>query len=235
MAGGYIGMAKKKLTVSQKKANRRKAYTRREYYKNIDAIDYMRDFVNVEEIKIPKKITKSSLKKVQKIYREAKKIVQEEIKEVGAAFSKVTGEIIESVKSKKEIVKEIRTQEPYRQSRATPKRAPKDFNPDEDYIAEIRSLIDEISPMRETMHSNKYYEEKLLPKFNEAKNRILGSIDYARMKAGEAETAAILAANQFVQRVANLQEKYTYEIIESIDDDLIPLIESSIGEALNGV
>ena len=228
-------MAKKKLTATQLKANRRKAYTQSEYYKTLDAIDYLRDFMKIKDIKIPKKITRNSLKSVQKTYRQARQQIQRELKKQGAIFNPQTGEIIEKLGTKKEIIKEIRQQEPYRKSRATHKRAPKDFNPETDYIDEIRDTINALAPMRETMHSDKYYEEKLLPKFNEAKNRILGSIDYARIKIGESDVADILASNQFIQRIESLQDKYTHEIIESIDDDLIPLIEASIGEALNGV
>ena len=37
-------MAKKKLTSKQRKARKRAAYIRAEYYKNYDALDYLRSF-----------------------------------------------------------------------------------------------------------------------------------------------------------------------------------------------
>lgn len=228
-------MAKKKLTATQLKANRRKAYTQSEYYKTLDAIDYLRDFMKIKDIKIPKKITRNSLKSAQKTYRQARQQLQRELKTQGTIMNKMTGEVVSKLQTKKEIIKEIRQQEPYRKSRATPKRAPKDFIPEHDFIMDIRHLLDVVKPKKDTVHSERYYEEKILPKYLEAKNRLLGSIDYAIMKIGEEDTAAILASNQYIQRIQNLNEKYIKEILEDIDDDLIPLIGASIGEALNGV
>ena len=44
-------MARRKLTATQRKARKRAAYIRSEYYKNFDAIDYLRDFAKVKNIK----------------------------------------------------------------------------------------------------------------------------------------------------------------------------------------
>ena len=65
-------MAKKKLTSKQRKARKRAAYIRAEYYKNYDALDYLRIFAKVKDVKIPSKITKKSLESIRKIYKQAK-------------------------------------------------------------------------------------------------------------------------------------------------------------------
>ena len=133
------------------------------------------------------------------------------------------------------MVQEVRREQPYREDRAQGAEAPEGFNPDLQYLEELRSKLNSLTPLRDSNKTDKNYQKNVLPKFEEARNRILGAIDYAVVKAGAEGVAAILAGNNFIQRIGNLEEKYTHEIIESIDDDLVPLIEASVDEALENI
>lgn len=221
-------MAKKRLTAKQRKQHKRASYIRTEYYKTFDAISYMMEYGGSDagkiKLNIPSKITKRSLDSIRKKYKELRTKLDKKNY---------------VLPTKKEMVKWVRnepTQE-YRRSRAQAgtRTAPPSFDPNTDYLDDLRGALEELKPLKPQGNSDKFYTEKLLPKFEEAKLRILGTIDYARVKLGDTETAEILAANQFIGRIENLQEKYTHEMMESIDDDLIPLIESAVGEALDGI
>lgn len=227
-------MAKRKMTARQKAAKKRAAYYRSEYYKNVDAISFLSGFTKTKPITIPKKITKSSLAAIRKVYNEVKKSLQ---KINGGYLDTTTGEWFEKLPSKQEMVKQIRSEptQQYRKYRAEPEEAPSDFDPDLQYLEDLRDKLNQLSPLRDSNKTDKNYQTNVVPKFIEARNRILGAIDYATVKVGAGTIAAILAGNSFIQRIANLEEKYTHEIVESIDDDLIPLIESSVGEALDSI
>ena len=226
-------MAKRKLTAKQRKARKRASYIRSEYYKNFDALQYLKDFAKVKDIKIPNKITKRSLEAIRKIYKEVRSSIQQLAG--GGYMNPETGEYLEKLPTKKEMVQEVRREQPYREDRAQGAEAPEGFNPDLQYLEELRSKLYSLTPLRDSDKTDRNYQKNVLPKFEEARNRILGAIDYAVVKAGAEGVAAILAGNNFIQRIGNLEEKYTHEIIESIDDDLVPLIEASVDEALENI
>lgn len=235
-------MARKRLTKAQKKARAHARYVRAEYYKNFDAISYLRDFTKIEDIRIPNKITSKSLTKIRKIYAEAKKQIQ---KLEAGYLNLETGELLESLPTKREMVREVRAEQPYRTSRAESEEPPADFDPDQDYIEDLRKKItelysnreriDNLMPLRDSNKTDNNYDKNVLPKFTEAQNRLLAKIDFAIKKLGVAEAAQALADNAFVQKIENIEEKYTYEIIESIDDDFIPFIDASVEAALDAI
>ena len=214
-------MAKRKQTAAQRKAKQRAAYYRREYYKNFDALAYLESAVKIKKIKIPNKITKRSLESIRKIYNKARK----EAKALGWELP-----------TKQEMAQTIREEptQAYRQYRAEPEE-PTGFDPDLQYLEELRDKLNSFMPRRDSTKTDANFQKNVLPKFEEARLRIIGSLDYAIAKTGASEIAAILAGNNFIQRIANLEEKYAHEIIESIDDDLIPLIEASVDEALDSI
>lgn len=214
-------MAKRKQTAAQRKAKRRAAYYRREYFKNFDALAYLESAVKIKKINIPNKITKRSLESIRKIYNKARK----EAKALGWELP-----------TKQEMAQTIREEptQAYRQYRAEPEE-PTGFDPDLQYLEELRDKLNSFMPRRDSTKTDANFQKNVIPKFEEARLRIIGSLDYAIAKTGASEIAAILAGNNFIQRIANLEEKYAHEIIESIDDDLIPLIEAGVNEALDNI
>lgn len=235
---------KKKLTERQKKARKHAYYVRSEYYKNIDAIDYLRDYVKIAPIKLSNKPTMRQLHIVQEIYKKAKA----EIDKLGDYFVNLTtGEITESLPTKKQMVQEVRSErtQEYRQNRAEPEEAPSTFDPDMQYIQDLKDRINQTRALAETLTNRRdaskteaNYEKHALQPFLEAKQRLLSKIDYAIAKLGVVEAASILADDYFMQRIANLDEKYAYEIVGEIDGDnggdgLLGLLDSSISTALN--
>lgn len=235
-------MARKRLTKAQRKARAHARYVRAEYYKNFDAIAYLRDFIKIPELKIPNKITTASLKKIRSIYDEAKRNIQQLD---GGYLNLETGELIESLPTKRQMVKEVRQEQSYRQYRAEPEEAPDDFNPDEQYLEELRKRITEmystreqinnLMPLRDSNKTQANYEKNVLTKFTQAQTRLLAKFDYAVTKLGASEAARILASDAFIQKIENLEEKYTYEIMDSIDDDINPFIDASVEAALDAI
>lgn len=235
-------MARKRLTKAQRKARAHARYVRAEYYKNFDAIAYLRDFIKIPELKIPNKITTASLKKIRSIYNEAKRNIQQLD---GGYLNLETGELIESLPTKRQMVKEVRQEQPYRQYRAEPEEAPDYFNPYEQYLEELRrritemystrEQIDNLMPLRDSNKTQANYEKNVLTKFTQAQTRLLAKFDYAVTKLGASEAASILASDAFIQKIENLEEKYTYEIIDSIDDDINPFIDASVEAALDAI
>lgn len=234
-------MAKKKLTARQRKARKRAAYIRAEYYKNFDALEYLRNFTKVKDIKIPNKITKKSLESIRRIYKETKANVATLD---GYYVDVSTGEIMTKLPTKAEMVKEVRNErtQQYRQYRAEPEEAPPTFDPDAEYIEELKRKIQDLNtareqiatlqPLRDSDKTEKNYTKNVVPKFESAQQRLIDAIDSAIAEYGISDVAWSLASNSFIQRIANLEEKYTHEIVESIDDDIIPLIEESVSVAL---
>lgn len=228
-------MAKKKLTSQQRKVRKRASYIRSEYYKNIDAIAYLRGFIKVEAIKIPKNITKKSLEKVRKIYKESKR----KIKELagGGYLNEQTGEYFSKLPTKEEMYKEARKDQPWRTSRAKPMPAPPTFNPDLESINDLIDKIQSLNPRDDKISADK--ESKL----TDAKQRMIMNIRNSMQKIGISETATLLAENAFMQRIANLEEKYAYQMVEEIDggyntstdEGLIGLFNESVSEALDNV
>lgn len=235
-------MAKKKLTKAQRKARAHARYVRAEYYKNFDALQYLKDFTKVPDVRIPNKITSKSLTKIRNIYNEAKRNIQQLS---GGYLNLETGELLDSLPTKQQMVKEVRTEQPYRQYRAEPEEPPQDFDPDQQYIDELRAKIqalqatrdrvDNLIPLRDSNKTEHNYEKNVLPKFTQAQNRLLAKIDYAIQKLGLAEAAQALAGSAFIGKIDSIEEKYTHEIIESIDDDILPFIDASVEAALDNI
>ena len=240
-------MAKRKLTKRQKQAKKRAAYYRSEYYATRDALEFLQGFTGVKLPSIPNKITKTSLKAIRQLYKETRQKAKPI--SVGGYVDVTTGEWFEKLPTKKEMVKIIRTEQPYRQSRSEPEQNIQE-DLDEQYIDDIKSKIEAISMINEARSavqtaqprhederhkSERNYNKNVAPKFEEAMNRIFGAIDQAVAALGAVDAAKILAENDFIQRIENLEEKYTYEIIESqgSDGDIVALIEASVNEALS--
>lgn len=240
-------MAKRKQTATQRKAKQRAAYYRREYYATREAIEFMQGFTPVKLPKIPSKITKTSLKSIRKLYKETRQKIKP--MRTGGYLDVSTGEFFETLPTKKEMVKKVRAEQAYRQYRAEPEEAPPTFDPDAQYIDTIKEKLEAISQVNDAhqavetaqprkedprVKTEQNFERNVKPKFDEAMNRILGAIDAAVAQVGYVEAARILAENDFMQRIENLEEKYTYEIIEGQgeDGDIVTMIEASVTAAL---
>ena len=240
-------MAKRKQTAAQRKAKQRAAYYRREYFETRDALEFMKTLTGskIKMPSIPSKITKTSLKSIRKLYTESRRKMK--TLEYGGYVDVTTGEFFSKLPTKKEMVKEVRSEptQSYRKYQAESEPAPPTFDPDAEYIEDLkakimmlestRDLAARLEPQRDAGKTEDNYQKNVLPKFTEAQQRLLGSIDYAISKLGIKEAAQVLATDTFLQKIENLEEKYTYEIVESIDDDIIPLMEASVNEALDSI
>lgn len=234
-------MAKKKLTSKQRKAHKRASYVRSEYFKTYDALDYLRDFTKVKDIKIPSKITMKSLKAIRKIYKETKASID---KYEGEYVNRTTGEIFEKIPTKKEMVRAVRSEptQQYRQYRAEPQEAPTSFDPDEQYLQDLkyeieqlntsRQEIESLTPLRDSAKTQENYDKNVVPRFEKAQTKLLDAIDEAIANFGAQQVAHILTNNTFIERIENLKQKYTYEIEEAIESSILPLIEESVNTAL---
>ena len=214
----------KKLTAKQRKARKRASYYKAEYKKNVEALCYLQRFgIDMPIIKEPKKITKTSLKTIRKLYEQTRRKID---KYSGDYVDVTTGEIYEKLPTKKEAVKA------YREEQATDVIP---FNPDEQYIQELKDKINMLTPLRDSDKTENNYQKNVVPKQNQVKANFLQAIDDAIAKYGTDKVAETLAKNQYMQRIANMEEKYTYEIIEDItdgDDGLMVLMDASVDEAL---
>lgn len=234
-------MAKKKLTAKQRKAHKRASYVRSEYFKTYDALDYLRDFTKVKKIDIPSKITMKSLKAIRRIYKETRAHID---KYEGEYVNRTTGEIFEKIPTKKEMAKAVRSEptQQYRQYRAEPQEAPPSFDPDEQYLKDLKIEIEqlwtsreqvvELTPLRDSAKSQKNYDKNVAPRFEKAQTKLLDAIDDAIKNFGAQQVAHVLATNTFVERIENLKQKYTYEIEDAIESSILPLIEESVNTAL---
>lgn len=214
----------KKLTARQRKARKHAAYIKAEYYKNIDAIRYLERFGVTKDIKIPKKITKKSLESIRRIYKEVRSNVKEY--DLFGYVDLTTGEIFKKLPTKAEMVKEYRSDEQAA------------FNPDQQYIDELKERIETLTPLRDSTKTRRNYEKNVVPKLEKAKDDFGNAIDEAISRYGLSIVANSLAQNKYMQRVANLEEKYAYQVIGEItdgDESLISLISTSAEEALDSV
>ena len=214
----------KKLTARQRKARKRASYIKSEYRKNVDALKYLQRFgIDMPIIKEVKKITKTSLKTIRKLYEQTKRKIN---KYEGEFVDVTTGEIFSILPSKEKAAKEYRYEQ---------KVGYTSFNPDEQYIQELKDKINMLTPLRDSDKSEKNYQKNVLPKQQQVKSNFIQAIDNAIAKYGTDRVAETLAKNQYMQRIGNLEEKYTYEIVEEItdgDDGLMVLMDASVDEAL---
>ena len=222
----------RKLTSKQRKARKRASYIRSEYYKNFDALDYLRNFGKVKDIKIPKKITKASLKAIRKAYKEAKANLP---KTDGFYVDYSTGEILTKLPTKEEMARETRKSygQDYRQYRAEPEPAPASFDPSQQYIDELKEKIRSMGYAEQIVGYNKKKKEtfdaKTLPKFEKAKQDWENMIDLAVEKFGVERAAEVLAQSPHVQKIEETQVmKYAYEITEEINESVMPWMTASI-------
>lgn len=214
----------KKLTSAQRKARKKASYVKSEYKKNVEAIRFLQRFgVDIPIIKEVKRITKASLAKVRKIYQQTKRKISSY---EGGYVDVTTGEAFEKLPTKEEAAQILKTEQ---SEGYTP------FNPDEQYIQELKDKILMLTPLRDSDKSEKNYQKNVVPKQEEVKANFLQAIDNAIAKYGTEKVAQTLSKNQYMQRIANLEEKYTYEIVEEVtdgDSGLLVLMDASVDEAL---
>ena len=214
----------KKLTSRQRQARKRASYYRSEYKKNVEALRFLQRFgIDMPIIKTPQKITKTSLKNVRKLYKQTRSKVT---KYEGIYVDVTTGEIFEKLPSKEQAVKTYREEQ--QQGLST-------FNPDEQYIQELKDKINALTPLRDSDKTERNYQKNVVPKQQQVKANFIQAIDDAIAKYGADKVAETLSRNQYMQRIGNLEEKYTYEIIEDItdgDEGLMVLMDASVYEAL---
>jgi hypothetical protein len=214
----------KKLTSRQRQARKRASYYRSEYKKNVEALRFLQRFgIDMPIIKTPQKITKTSLKNIRKLYKQTRSKVT---KYEGIYVDVTTGEIFEKLPSKEQAVKTYREEQ--QQGLST-------FNPDEQYIQELKDKINALTPLRDSDKTERNYQKNVVPKQQQVKANFIQAIDDAIAKYGTDKVAETLSRNQYMQRIGNLEEKYTYEIIEDItdgDEGLMVLMDASVDEAL---
>ena len=213
----------KKLTAKQKKARKRASYVKSEYKKNVEAIRFLQRFgIDMPTIKTPKKITKTSLKTIRKLYSQTRAKVE---KYEGEYVDVTTGEIYTKLPTKEEAVKT------YREEQAGTTAT---FDPVNEYIQEIKDKINMLTPLRDSDKTEKNYQTNVVPKQEKIKANFEQAIDDAIAKYGAERVAQTLSQNQYMQRIGNLEEKYTYEIIEDLvdgDDGLLVLMDASVNAA----
>jgi hypothetical protein len=217
----------KKLSTRQKAARKKAAYVKAEYYKNVDAIRYLERFGVTKDIKIPQKITKASLKSIRRIYKEMRAGVKpyEGTKDY---VDLTTGEVFEKLPTKAQAVKTYRQEQ---------KEQAETFDPDRQYIEEIKNKISSISPKYDKSKTQKNYDKNVQPKLQKAEQDFSTAIDNAIANYGLEIVANVLADNNYMRRIENLDEKYAFEIIEDISDDgdLAILMNESAQSALSAL
>lgn len=214
-------MARKKLSAKQIKARKKKQYIRYQYNLTIDALDYLNEAGADIKFKLTTKPTAASLKVIRNVYNKATKKLKKQ--------SWV-------LPTKKEMAKAVREEQPYRRSRAQRKteQAPKTFQPDTDYLEELIESVSNLTG-RERAKTTPLTEAYNKARLQEAKNRLFDKLTYARMKTGDTELAEALAADQYIQHVDEMNVRYDYEIVEGIDDTLIPMLESAMYRVLDNM
>lgn len=235
-------MARKKLSAKerrQREAQKRAAYIRAEYYKNVDALDYLRSFGKVPTIKTPNKITKASLKAIRKIYKE----VRRSIPKTDGYYIDIDSEgvrLLSKLPTKEEMAREV-AEEPTQQYRKDRRKLPKTQAkkaPDSDlqYIDDLKQTIMRIEGRAEPRKSMKSFKENVVPLLEEAKTRWIQKIDNAVLKFGAQTVAKTLAENDYMQRIAEMDLRYAFEIIESLDNDeseiFQPLMDAALKDAM---
>ena len=217
-------MAKRKLTAKQKKARKRASYYKSEYKKNVEAIQFLQRFgIDMPIIKEPKKITKSSLNAVRKIYEQTKRKID---KYDNDYVDITTGEVYAKLPTKAEAVKIVKEE---KEQGYIP------FDPYEQYIEDLKTKIEMLSPLRDSDKTEKNYQKNVVPKQENIKKNFLQAIDDAIAKYGQEQVAETLAKNQYMQKIGNLDEKYTYQIVEDMtdgDEGLLTLMDTSVDAAL---
>ena len=228
----------KKLTTRQRKARKQASYVKAEYYKNVDAIRYLERYGVTKDIKIPNKITKKSLQSIRRIYKEMRASV-EKISERGeyvAVKGLTAGEVLTKLPTKAQAAKEYR-----QEAKGIAEGTFKPFDADAGYIDELKQKITMLNPVKSSTQSDRYYNKKVIPKLNDAKQRFLDAIDQAISSYGTDVVAHALEDNEYIQRVDELEMRYTYEFVEQTggygnnDATLLDLMQSSVQDAFNSL
>jgi uncharacterized protein with PIN domain len=214
-------MAKKKLTARQVKARKKKQYVRYEYNLTIDALDYLNEFGADIKFKLTTNPTAASLKAIRNVYNKATKKLKERHW---------------VLPTKRQMAKQVREEQPYRKSRAKRKteQAPVTFQPETDYIEDLIQSVSNLTGAERTKTTQRT-EDYNKARLQEAKNRLFDKLSYARTKAGDTELAEALAADDFIQHVDEMNVRYDYEIVDGIDDTLIPMLESAMYNVLDSM
>lgn len=221
----------KKLTARQKQARKQAAYRKAEYNKNVDAIKYLERLgvtVPQKALQPRERITKTTLKYIRKIYKEARSNIKKYNEDY---VNTQTGEVlpITNLPTKEKMVKY------YRHPEETASSQPNiDF--DEQYLDELTQKIRDIGHIEETIGYNKKTEKTFnkstKPKFDEAKEAWASMIEQAIRQYGAQKVAEALSDSPHIQKIDELSMKYAYEITEEINDNILPWFESSISDAL---
>lgn len=221
----------KKLTARQRAAHKRASYIRAEYYKNVDAIRYLEKIGAQipKEIKTPNRITKKSLTAIRRIYKETRSTI---IKYEDAYVNTQTGDAIP--------LKRLPTKEEMVKYQRHPNETPDDVYIDFDMqsIDELKDKIDMLQPLRDSTKTDKNFNKNVLPKLEKTKRDFKNAIDDAIKQYGVSIVADALAKNEYMKRVGNMEDKYTYEIVEEVsdsDDGLITLMYTSAEAALSAL
>lgn len=224
-------MAKRKLTAKQRKARKRASYFKSEYKKTLQAIYYIQRFgenIDMPIIKEPKKITKASVQAVRKIYEQTRRKIDKY--DEFSYVDRRTGEAFDKLPTKEEAAKLFREEQisDYNTGRIP-------FDPYEQYIDDLKTKIEMLNPLRDSDKTESNYQKNVVPKQENIKKNFLQAIDEAITKYGQEQVAETLAKNQYMQKIGNLEEKYTYQIIEDMtdgDEGLLVLMDASVDAAL---
>lgn len=207
-------MARRK-TARQKRATRKKAYYKREFLKNVAALAAMEDLgVKAPNIKIPKNITKASLKRIRKEYTKAKKKAKDKnIK----------------LPTKEELAKSVMEDplQEYKYKRSG------GFDPGMQYLESLISTLEMQMPQpRRKMSEDTYwkiYDESYAPAVERAKQKI----EAAALKVGAYELSQALASNEYMQKVEQIPLYYIDEAAAYVDDVIGEQIEAAVNSELD--
>lgn len=210
----------RKLSARERKARKQRSYTRYEYNLTIDALDYLNMMGAGIDYNIVSNPTKASLRKIRNIYKKATK----ELKKKNWV-----------VPTKREMAKVVREEstQAYRRSRAKEQvEAPSTFEPETDYINDLISTITMLQGAERTTDNRKTLE-KDTQLLEEAKQRLLDKLEFVRTKVGDVDLADKLAEDDFIAHIEEMKVKYDYEIIDGIDDNFIPALDSAMNDVLD--
>lgn len=210
----------RKLSARERKARKQRSYTRYEYNLTIDALDYLNMMGADIDYNIVSNPTKASLRKIRNIYKKATK----ELRKKNWV-----------VPTKREMAKAVREEstQAYRRSRAREQvEAPSTFEPETDYINDLINTITTLQGAERTT-AKRQTSEKDTQLLEEAKQRLLDKLEFVRTKVGDVDLANKLAEDDFISHIEEMKVKYDYEIIDGIDDNFIPALDSAMNDVLD--
>lgn len=210
----------RKLSARERKARKQRSYVRYEYNLTIDALDYLNLMEAGIDYNIVSNPTKASLRKIRNIYKKATK----ELKKKGW-----------NIPTKRELAKAVREEstQTYRRSRAKEQiEAPSTFEPETDYINDLINTITSLQGAERTTDNRKTLE-KDTQQLEEAKQRLLDKLQFVRTKVGDVDLANKLAEDDFIAHIEEMKVKYDYEIVDGIDDNFIPALDSAMYDVLD--